>query len=164
MKNIVLSVALLASLSSNVAFCKQVDAIDKFQIQFTDHGYDCLSGSAYINMDAGHGGDNNAILVARQNGTQVPNFSDDIEVEIQKENIRHRPVGDVFRFWGGATFKSDDKIVTVKQNGGHTAYFERFGPTPEWPFKSKKDSQYFFTFKLDNGPVYKCKAIPSADE
>lgn len=68
------------------------------------------------------------------------------------------------RLWGPATFSDGDKKMSVKLNNNKTAFFERFGPTPDWPFKSKKDSQFFFTFRLDDGPIYKCKAVYQPDQ
>jgi len=150
-------------LSGN-AFCQQIWVLDRFEISFTDHAFECVSGDMHISVGVFVGGDNKLYEAAKQKGLTLPDYSNDLTVYVQKENAKHKTVGNLFSFWGAAKFEDADKKVTVNQAGGHVAYFERFGSTPEWPYKSKKDSQYFFIFKLDDGLTYKCKAVPNADE
>ncbi|MDE2432818.1 MAG: hypothetical protein KGN37_08190 [Burkholderiales bacterium] len=85
-------------------------------------------------------------------------------IGVEVETYPSPKTNHIDRLWGPATFSDGDRKMSVKLNNNKTAYFERFGPTPEWPFKSKKDSQFFFTFRLDNGPVFKCKAVYQPDQ
>jgi hypothetical protein len=163
MKYKIIFPVLAAALSGN-AFCQSMNAHFKFEINFTDHEFECAYGNKLINVGVDSGGDSDAYSYAKNNGLPLPDYSNDLQVYVQKEHMNHKTYGDVFGFWGEAKFGYADKIVTVKQINGHSAYFERFGSIPAWPYKSKKDSQYFFSLKIDDGPVYKCKAIPNADE
>ena len=83
---------------------------------------------------------------------------------IEVETFSSKRSNNIESFWGPATFSDGDKRMSVKLNNNKTAFFERFGPTHDWPFKSKKDSQFFFTFRLDDGPVYQCKAVYQPDQ
>lgn len=131
----------------------------RFEMQFSESGlFACISGKSKLGLGAGVRSYDAPLPQAIAN-EDLPSL---IGVEIETyptKNTNH-----IDSFSGLANFSDDDRKMSVKLNNNKTAYFERFGPTPEWPFKSKKDSQFFFTFRLDDGPIFKCKAVYQPDQ
>lgn len=132
----------------------------RFEMQFSESGlFDCWSPSNKVSLGINSG---LPYGIKRPTDLTVDQRSQILQVNIG--NARDAKVRRIDRLWGLATFSDGDKQVSVALNNGKTAYFARFGPTPDWPFKAKKDSQLFFTFRLDEGPAYRCKAVYQPDQ
>jgi len=132
----------------------------RFEMQFSESGlFNCWSPtnkvSLGINSGLPYGMTPPKDLAAHQR-SQI--------LQVNIGNARDAKVRQIDRLWGLATFTDGDQQVSVALNSGKTAHFARFGPTPDWPFKAKKDSQLFFTFRLDEGPTYRCKAVYQPDQ
>lgn len=149
--------------TATIAFAARNDthgyAIDRFESQFSGSGaFDCTFGKIKLGLSLG------LLPYGAKLPLDMPKDLREAQFGIEIETYPSRTTNHIESFWGPATFSDGDKNMSVKLNNNKTAYFERFGPTPEWPFKSKKDSQFFFTFRLDDGPVFKCKAVYQPDQ
>lgn len=132
----------------------------RFESQFSGSGiFECWLGHQRLGV---------GVPPVLPYGTRKPKgmsdqqFLQTLTVEIETYPGKGR--NHIDRLWGIATFSDGDQQVSVALNNGKTAHFARFGPTPDWPFKAKKDSQLFFTFRLDEGPTYRCKAVYQPDQ
>ena len=148
----------LIGLSAIQILCNADTTGTRFANQFSGSEiFRCLAGTKKIGV--GVGGPYGAKL--------PPNLTQDVVTALIGVELETYPTpknNHIDRLWGPATFSDGDKKMSVKLNNNKTAFFERFGPTPDWPFKSKKDSQFFFTFRLDDGPIYQCKAVYQPDQ
>lgn len=143
----------LPSYSSN-----EISAEGRFAVSFSGSGiFDCWSGKEKIGLDIGQGGDNINYLDRKKKGLPLPDYKNALSIIVEVWLGKNK--SSIKKFWGYANFENGDMDVSVPLNDGRIALFERFGPTPNWPFKSKKDSQLFFTFRIDDGAIYKCKAV-----
>ena len=135
------------------------NAIDRFGAQFSESGsFDCVSGRTKLGLGLGLKA-YDAPLPADMTKEQMPMLFGVVIETYPTKKTNH-----IASYSGIAEFEDGDKKMSVKLNNGKVAVFERFGPTPDWPFKSKKDSQLFFTFRLDDGPIYQCKAVYQPDQ
>ncbi|HEX5311228.1 hypothetical protein [Aquabacterium sp.] len=152
----VLAAATVASAAPNQT---HPNAIARFESQFSGSGtFDCNLGKAKLGLSLG------LLPYGAKLPTDMPNELRRDQFGIEIESYPSKTSNHIESLWGPATFSDGDKKMSVKLNNNKTAFFERFGPTPDWPFKSKKDSQFFFTFRLDDGPVYQCKAVYQPDQ
>lgn len=148
---------LLIGLSAIHIQCNADTTGNRFANQFSGSEiFRCVAGTKRIGVGVGG-----------PYGVKLPaNLSHEIRdalIGVELETFPSKNSNNIESLWGPATFSDGDKKMSVKLNN-KTAFFERFGPTPDWPFKSKKDSQFFFTFRLDDGPIYKCKAVYQPDQ
>ena len=121
--------------------------------------FECWAGREKIGLGIGAG---LPYGMHRPAGLTDAAIQQGLTVEIEK--LPRRQKNQVQRLWGAATFSREDTQVQVRLSSGGMALFERFGPPPHWPFKDKADSQLFFTFRLDDGPTYQCKAVYQPDQ
>lgn len=132
----------------------------RFEMQFSESGlFNCWSPTNKVGLGINSG---LPYGMKRPAGLSNAELSQGLTVEIETYPGKGR--NHIDRLWGLATFTDGDQQVSVALNNGKTAHFARFGPTPDWPFKAKKDSQLFFTFRLDEGPTYRCKAVYQPDQ
>ena len=129
-------------------------------MQFSESGiFDCWAGKEKVGLGVP------PVLpygARKPEGMSNETLMQALTVEI--ETFPSKKKNHIDRQWGLASFADEDKKISVPMNNGKTAHFERFGPTPNWPFKDKNDSQLFFTFRVDDGPLYKCKAVYQPDQ
>ena len=140
--------------------CSANNAEERFAISFSGSGaFDCWADADKISIGVNSG---LPYGMQRPAGLSDEELRQGLKVEI--ETFPSKNKNHIDRLWGIASFADDDKKISVPLNNGKKAHFDRFGATPNWPFKDKKDSQLFFTFRVDDGPVYKCKALYQPDQ
>jgi len=160
MRTIHQSLLLVALMRMGSACSNTLPSEERFAISFSGSEiFDCWRDTHKIGISVGSGLPPGTILPPDLTANQRSQI-----LQVNIGNARDAKVRQIDRLWGLATFTDGDQQVSVALNNGKTAHFARFGPTPDWPFKAKKDSQLFFPFRLDEGPTYRCKVVYQPDQ